>query len=76
MCDICQRDPCVRRCPNFRPKYTFQCANCADWIEDDSEDSVVDSSGRHFCDHSCAQEFYGIRYVEWEDLIANGNDEC
>lgn len=73
MCDICRRNPCHPRCPNYiLPKVSHYCSDCGEGIYE-GEEYIVNENGeyRHY---DC---FYVMRdLVEWLGFEVKTMEEC
>lgn len=64
MCEICGRHPCHSQCPNSEYHKIGTCDKCG---EDLYEDYIIwtDDDGNKFCSEECAEEFYGIKEIDY-----------
>lgn len=62
LCDLCRKDPCRLRCPNYHPpKTTFYCSSCGDGIYDGEE--YIENQDGEYRHYEC---FHGMRdLLEW-----------
>lgn len=72
MCDICMRNPCLSKCPNYKPaKSKHYCSVCNEGIQKGEEYIVnIDGEYAHWECVSYARDlasFFGCQIREMED---------
>jgi predicted nucleic acid-binding Zn ribbon protein len=76
MCEICGKEPCDNRCPNYvMPNSNCKCEYCGDPIIEDEE--YVSNSSGEYMHYDCLFGLSTRRMLEWfgHDVEVMGGDD-